>query len=248
MSEKVSAIIITLNEEQALPKCLESLSFADEMLVIDSGSEDRTVEIAKQYDARVIHQDWLGYGKQKQFGVEQASHDWVLCVDADEWVSDELACSVNEVLNNPSCEAYKFPRCNRFLGRWLRHGEGYPDYSLRLFDRRYGAWSDDPVHECVEVDGKVGSLKGDLMHESEEGLEDYLAKQNKYTSLQAERLYSMGRQPSIAKMSLGPVWRFVKFYIFRLGFLDGIPGLIHILIGCQNTFMKQVKVLERVKK
>jgi glycosyltransferase involved in cell wall biosynthesis len=247
MSEKVSAVIVTLNEERALPKCLKSLSFADEILVIDSGSEDRTVEISQQLGARVIHQDWLGYGKQKQFGVDQAGHDWVLCVDADEWVSDELASSIKEVLNNPLCKGYRFPRCNRFLGRWLRHGEGYPDISLRLFDRRHGAWSDDPVHEYVEVGDKVGALKGDLMHESEEGLQDYLVKQNKYTSLQAEEMYAAGKRFSLIKILLGPIWRFMKFYIFRLGFLDGIPGLIHILIGCQNTFIKQVKVLERVK-
>jgi hypothetical protein len=117
-----------------------------------------------------------------------------------------------------------------------------------LFDRRYGVWSDDPVHECVEVDGKVGSLKGDLMHESEEGLEDYLMKQNRYTSLQANELFASGKKPSRIKMLLGPLWRFIKFYVIRQGWRDGIPGLIHIMIGCQNTFMKQVKVLEKVKK
>ena len=247
MSEKLSAVIITLNEERALPKCLESLSFADEILVIDSGSEDLTVEVAEKYNARVIHQDWLGYGRQKQFGVDQAGHDWVLCIDADEWVSEELTTSVKEALNNPLYKGYRFPRCNRFLGRWLRHGEGYPDISLRLFDRRYGAWSDDPVHECVEVDDKVGALKGDLMHESEEGLEDYLVKQNKYTSLQAEQMYAVGKRFSLIKILLGPVWRFLKFYFIRLGFLDGVPGLIHILIGCQNTFNKQAKLIEKYK-
>ena len=247
MSEKLSAVIITLNEERALPKCLESLSFADEILVIDSGSEDLTVEVAEKYNARVIHQDWLGYGRQKQFGVDQAGHDWVLCIDADEWVSDELTASVKEALKSPLYKGYRFPRCNRFLGRWLRHGEGYPDISLRLFDRRYGAWSDDPVHECVEVDDKVGPLKGDLMHESEEGLEEYLVKQNKYTSLQAEQMYAVGKRFSLIKILLGPVLRFLKFYFIRLGFLDGVPGLIHILIGCQNTFNKQAKLLEKYK-
>ena len=129
----LSAVIITLNEEKALPKCLESVSFADDIVVVDSGSTDRTVAIAEEYGARVIHQDWLGYGKQKQFAVEQASHDWVFCLDADEWVSDELASSIQDVFPDPEYYAYKSPRCNKFLGRWLRHGEGYPDYNLRLF-------------------------------------------------------------------------------------------------------------------
>ena len=166
----------------------------------------------------------------------------MLCIDADEWLSNELTTSIKSVLLNPAYQAYAFPRCNRFMGRWLRHGEGYPDLSLRLFNRQHAQWSDDPIHEKVNADGPVGKLDGDLMHESETTLEDYLAKQNRYTSLQAEQMYKRGKRAGLSKLLFNPLFRFGKFYLFRLGFLDGIPGLIHISIGCFNTFMKYAKL------
>ena len=131
-----SVVIITLNAAQQLEACLQSAAFADEIVVVDSGSSDATAEIALKYGARVIVQPWLGFGRQKQFAVSQASHDWVLCLDADERVSDELRASIIATLRQPGFTAYQMPRCNRFMGRWLRHGEGYPDWSLRLFERR----------------------------------------------------------------------------------------------------------------
>ena len=134
------------------------------------------------------------------------------------------------------------PRCNRFMGRYLRHGEGYPDWNLRLFDRRRARWSEDPVHENVLTSEKVGRLHGDLLHESAETLHSYLEKQNRYTSLQAEALYRKGVRPSVVKLILSPLVRFLKFYVIRLGFLDGVPGLVHIAIGCFNTFAKNAKL------
>jgi len=244
--ELLSLIIITLNEEQNIRKCIESVPFADEIVVVDSGSTDRTVEIAEQVGARVIHQSWLGYGRQKQFAVEQANNDWVLSLDADEWLSSELAQSIQNKLLAPEFYAYQSPRCNHFMGRWLKHGEGYPDLSLRLFHRRYARWSSDAVHEKVVVERGVGTLSGDLQHESEETLQHYLDKQNRYTTLQAERLHHKGRQPVLLKLFFSPLIRFIKFYLLRRGFLDGVPGLVHILIGCQNSFMKQAKLLEKV--
>ena len=242
--EMLSAVIITFNEAARLPACLDSLEFVDEILVVDSGSTDNTVELAESRGCRVIHQSWLGYGPQKQFAVEQADHDWVLCVDADERVSEQLQEAITGALQNPQHSAYEMPRCNRFMGRWLRHGEGYPDWSLRLYHRAKARWSDDPVHEKVESDGEVGRLQGDLMHESQETLEHYLAKQNRYTSLQAEALFSRGNKSGVARIVISPLVRFIKMYFFRLGFLDGLPGLIHILIGCYNSAFKYVKLLE----
>ena len=239
--KQLSVTIITLNEERRIGKCIKSVSFADEIIVVDSGSQDRTVEIAEQAGARVIHQDWLGYGRQKQFAVEQAINDWVLCLDADEWLSPELLQSIQSVLEHPEFRAYQFPRRNRFMGRWLRHGEGYPDWSLRLFDRNHAHWSEDEVHEKVIPDGDVGKISGDLMHESEETLKQYLEKQDCYTTLQARRLRGDGQRGLVIKMLLGPVFRFIKFYFIRLGILDGFPGLVHILIGCRNTFIKYAK-------
>ena len=145
----LSVVIIALNAASQIEACLKSAAFADEIVVVDSGSRDDTREIALKYGARVLHQDWLGFGRQKQFAVEQASHDWVLCLDADERVSDPLRASIVETLQAPRFRAYRMPRCNRFMGRWLRHGEGYPDWSLRLFDRRVANWSEDEVHEKV---------------------------------------------------------------------------------------------------
>jgi len=241
--KQLSITIITLNEERRIGKCIKSASFADEIVVVDSGSRDRTVEIAEKAGARVIHQNWLGYGRQKQFAVEQAANDWVLCLDADEWLSPELSQSIQSVLEHPEFSAYQFPRRNRFMGRWLRHGEGYPDWSLRLFDRNHAHWSGDEVHEKVVPDGEIGKVSGDLMHESEETIQQYLEKQDRYTTLQAQRLKADGKRGSAIKVALNPLFRFIKFYFIRLGVLDGFPGLIHILIGCRNSFTKQIKLM-----
>ena len=241
--KQLSITIITLNEERRIGKCIKSVSFADEVVVVDSGSQDRTVEIAEQAGARVIQQEWLGYGRQKQFAVEQATNEWVLCLDADEWLSPELSRSIQSVLEHPEFSAYQFPRRNRFMGRWLRHGEGYPDWSLRLFDRNHAHWSEDEVHEKVVPDGEIGKVSGDLMHESEETIQQYLAKQDRYTTLQTQRLKADGKRGSAIKMVLSPMFRFIKFYFIRLGVLDGFPGLIHILIGCRNSFTKQIKLI-----
>ncbi len=240
----VSAVVITLNEETAIEACLRALSWCDEIVVVDSGSADSTVAMATARGAKVFSQAWLGYGRQKAFAVSQASNDWVLCIDADEIVSLELQAGIETALREPAHAAYEMPRCNRFMGRYLRHGEGYPDWNLRLFDRRRAHWSDDPVHENVKTDEKVGRLDGDLLHESAETLQSYLEKQNRYTTLQAEALYRKGVRPSAGKLVLSPLVRFLKFYVVRLGFLDGVPGLVHIAIGCFNTFSKNAKLFE----
>ena len=245
MTEPLSVIIITRNVERELPACLASAAWAAELLVIDSGSSDRTIAVAQQHGARVLRQKWLGFGRQKQFGVTQAKHRWVLCLDADERVTEELRASIQAELKAPRFAAYRMKRCNRFMGRWLRHGEGYPDWSLRLFDRSRAAWSDDPVHEKVVADGDIGEVRGDLLHESENGIADYLVKQNNYTTLQAETLHARGARVGVVKLALNPLFRFIKFYFLRLGFLDGVPGLVHISIGCWNSFIKYAKLRER---
>ncbi|WP_020410675.1 glycosyltransferase family 2 protein [Hahella ganghwensis] len=241
---KLSVTIITLNEAKRIRECIASVSFADEVLVVDSGSSDDTTEIARAAGARVIEEPWRGFGPQKQFAVDQAQNDWVLCLDADERPSPELAAEICQIMQQPMFKAYTMPRCNTFLGRWLRHGEGYPDLSLRLFDRRNAVWSKDPVHEKVETESEIGQLKADLMHFSEDGINAYLAKQNRYTSLQAEQMHTRGKDFSVGQMIFSPLFRFFKFYILRRGFQDGIPGLIHILIGCMNSFLKYAKLYE----
>ncbi len=240
----LSAVLITRNAAHAIEPCLASLAFADEILVVDSGSSDATRAIAERHGARVIEKDWLGFGRQKQFAVDEAKHDWVLSVDADERVSAPLAASIRAALEHPASPVYRMARCNRFLGRWLRHGEGYPDWSPRLFDRRKARWSDDPVHEKVLFAVTPATLAGDLLHESAENLEQYLAKQNRYTTLAARQLYERGASAGALRMLASPTVRFVKFYVVRLGFLDGMPGLVHIAIGCMNSFVKYAKLAE----
>jgi len=243
----LSAVLITRNAAHQLADCLASVAFCDEVIVVDSGSDDGTAEIAGQYGARVIQSGWRGFGPQKQFAVEQASHDWVLCIDADERVSEELRANIRRQLDAvspaPTFGAYRFARRNRFMGRYLRHGEGYPDWSLRLFDRRHARWSTDAVHEKVLTEAEIGTLAGDLLHDSAETLDSYLAKQNRYTTLAAEAALAAGRRASVAQLLFSPVLRFIKFYLLRRGFLDGVPGLVHILIGCQNSFFKYAKML-----
>ena len=243
--QPLSVAIITLNAAAQLEACLKSARFANEIVVVDSGSNDGTQALAERHGARVIQQDWLGFGPQKQFAVEQASHDWVLCLDADERVTPQLQASIENALKNPSTAAFRFPRKNRFLGRYLKHGEGYPDWSLRLFDRRQARWSADAVHEKVETQCSVGELAGDLLHDSAESLAAYLAKQNRYSTLAADMAFAAGKRAGFARIVFSPLVRFLKFYFVRQGFRDGLPGLIHIVIGCFNSFVKYSKMLER---
>ena len=243
--QPLSVAIITLNAAAQLEACLRSVHFADEIVVVDSGSTDGTQELAERCGARVIAQPWLGFGPQKQFAVEATKHDWVLCLDADERVSPELQAAIESTLQQPATGAYRFARCNRFLGRYLKYGEGSPDWSLRLFDRRQARWSDDAVHEKVVSQASVGTLPGDLLHDSAETLAAYLTKQNRYTSLAADMAWQAGKRSSFGRLVFSPIVRFIKFYLLRQGFRDGLPGLIHIAIGCMNSFLKYAKMLER---
>jgi glycosyltransferase involved in cell wall biosynthesis len=240
----LSAVIITRNAAALLEPCLDSLAFADEVVVVDSASSDGTAELAARKGARVVQKEWLGFGRQKQFAVEQAKHDWVLCLDADERVSPQLARSIEQALAAPVSPVYRMARRNRFLGRWLSHGEGYPDWSPRLFNRLNARWSDDLVHEKVLFAVTPGTLQGDLMHDSSDDLSSYLERQNRYTTLAARQAFEEGRSVSLVHLLLSPVVRFIKFYLMRLGFLDGLPGLLHISIGCMNSYIKYMKLIE----
>ena len=238
----LSLCVITRDAAGEIADCLASATFAAEVVVVDSGSRDDTVEIARRCGARVIVRDWPGFGVQKNFAVGAAAHDWVLCLDADERVTPGMAASIADAMAAPRAGAYAFARRNRFLGRWLAHGEGYPDWNVRLFDRRRARWSEDAVHEHVIAGGQVARLSGDLLHASAESLDAYLAKQNRYTSLQAVEMHARGERAGVVRMVVSPLARFVRFYVLKLGFLDGVAGLVHIAIGCQNSFLKYAKL------
>jgi glycosyltransferase involved in cell wall biosynthesis len=240
----LSAVLITRNAAKVLEPCLESVAFADEILMVDSGSTDGSLELAARYGARVVQKEWLGFGRQKQFAVDQAKHDWVLCLDSDERLTPELRASIVHALEHPVSPVYRMRRRNRFLGQWLSHGEGYPDWSPRLFHRLNARWSDDLVHEKVLYALTPGTLEGDLLHDSFEDLATYLERQNRYTTLAARQLFEVGKQAGLARLLLSPMVRFLKFYVLRLGFLDGVPGLLHITIGCMNSYMKYAKLIE----
>ncbi|HEX5634514.1 MAG TPA: glycosyltransferase family 2 protein [Gemmatimonadales bacterium] len=241
----LTVAIIALNAADQLGPCLASVAgLADEMLVVDSGSHDATAQVAREHGARVETHEWLGFGRQKQLAVSMARNDWVLCLDVDERVSEPLAASIRAALAGGRYRAWRMARRNRFLGRWLAHGEGYPDWSVRLFHRAHASWSNDDVHEAVLTTAEVGRLDGDLLHESAEDVATYLAKQNRYTTLHAEALYRQGVRAGYARLLVNPLVRFVKFYFLRLGFLDGGPGFAHIVIGCNNSFHKYLKLIE----
>ena len=246
MSEPLplSLVIITRDAAHELGACLASVMFAAETLVVDSGSSDDTAALAARSGARVIEHSWEGFGPQKNFAVGAATHDWVLCLDADERVTPELAAAIQAAFTGgiPATKAFSFARRNRFLGRWLAHGEGYPDWNLRLFDRRHARWSADPVHEKVVADGPVARLRGDLLHASAESIDAYIAKQNRYTTVQAEAMHARGERASTAQLLLSPAARFLRFYVLRLGFLDGAAGFAHIAIGAFSSFLKYAKL------
>src|SRR3954470_17322267 len=240
----LTVAIIALDAAAHIEPLLESVPFADEVVVVDSGSRDATCEIAQRHGARVEFREWAGFGRQKQHAVSLARNDWVLCLDVDERVSAELAKAIALAMAEPRYNAWRMARRNRFLGRWLAHGEGYPDWTVRLFHRAHASWSSDDVHEAVLTTTEVGTLAGDLLHESADDIASYMAKQNRYTTLHAQALYRQGVRAGYWRLLASPLARFIKFYILRRGFLDGGPGFAHIVIGCTNSFQKYLKLME----
>jgi len=229
---KLSACIITFNEADRIEACLRSLSFCDELLVVDSHSGDGTRELAAALGARVIARDWPGYRSQKQFAVDSAAHDWVLCVDADERVSEALAGEIVALKAGGFAGAagWSVPRITEYFGRFLRHGNAYPDRLVRLFDRRRGGWSGEEIHENTRVSGRVGRLSGHLEHFSYRSLSDHQSRMQRYADLMAQALYARGRRCGLTPVLLNPQWRFLRGYLLRLGFLDGWRGLVFALI------------------
>ena len=242
---KLSVVTITRNEERHIDAALASVAWADEILVVDSGSTDRTVELARRHTARVSHRDWTGYGAQKDHATGLATHDWVLSLDADERISPELATEIQILLRQtPRHRGYRVPRTTWYLGRWIRTTDWYPDYQLRLYDRRVARWSTDPVHESVRVEGPVGRLQHEIRHLAYQDLSSHLATIDRYTTLAAQRLRSDGRASGPLALLVYPAAAFLRNYVLRRGCLQGVPGLVVSLMNAYYVFIKHAKLWE----
>jgi glycosyltransferase involved in cell wall biosynthesis len=238
----ISATIVTLNEERNLPRALESLTCVDEIVVVDSGSTDRTVEIARTYGARLIQQEWLGYAGQKNFAAAAAANNWILAIDADEALSELLQAEIMALREtNPDVPGFRFPRRAQYLGGWIKHSGWYPDAKVRLYDRRRGRWTGDYVHESVRVDGAPGDLTGDLHHFTCASLEEHRRTMERYTTLAAQELRAQGKRSSAARLLLSPSATFLKTYVLQQGYRDGYRGYLIAKMAAKYVYLKHRK-------
>lgn len=243
---KVTATVITLNEAAHIEACLAAVAWADEVLVVDSGSTDGTVERARATGARVITRDWPGYAAQKNFAAGEAAHDWILSVDADERVTPALSAEIRALLPTAGSRAgYRVPRLTWHLGQWIRTTDWYPDFQLRLYDRRRARWGLRRVHESVMADGPVGDLAGHLEHYAYRDLAHHVETMNRYTTLAADDLWHAGRRASLADLALQPAAAFARNYLLRRGCLSGVAGLVISAMNAQYVFLKFAKLRER---
>jgi len=243
----LSACIITYNEADRIEACLRSVAFCDELIVVDSHSTDDTRARAAALGARVIERDWPGYRSQKQFAVDAAAHDWVLCLDADERVTPALRAEIEALRTQGfgGAAGWSVPRITDYFGRFLRHGNAYPDRLVRLFDRRRGGWTGYEIHENTKVRGRVSRLRGHLEHYSYRSLSDHLSRMQRYADLMAQALYARGRRCGLTPVLLNPQWRFMRGYLLRLGFLDGWRGLVFALIEANYVRRKYLGLYMR---
>ncbi len=245
--EKITVCIICGNEESNIERCLKSVTWADEVLVVDSFSHDKTPEIARRYTPNVIQKAWLGYIGQKKFIAEMAKGPWVLFVDADEEISPTLRAEIEKKFSKPlPAEVHGFdcPRLVPYLGRWIRHGDWYPDTKLRLFKKAFGECGGKEPHDRVYVTGTVQRLRGELFHYTYTDIEDQLATINRFSSISANTHDEEGRRVNVCDLIFRSIYRFVRGYVFKLGFLDGIPGLIVAKNVAFGTFAKYAKLWE----
>ena len=242
----LSVITLTLNEERNIVECLKSISWADELIVVDSGSTDRTVEIARSFKANVHVIAWQGYGAARNFAVSRSTGEWILWLDADERVTDELAREIKEIMraNDPSIAGYEIARRAFFLGKWIRHCGWYPSRVTRLFRRTAGRFTETRVHEELNVTGVIGRTRHDLIHYTDPDLDHYFVKFNLYTTLAAHDLNAAGSSFRLYDLLVRPPFTFFKMYVLRLGFLDGMRGLILSMVSSAYVFTKYAKLWE----
>ena len=241
----VTVTIITLNEARHIAAAIDSATWADEILVVDSGSTDDTVTIAGGKGVRVMSRTWPGYVDQKNYAASVASHDWIFSLDADERVTPALAAEVRGIVDGtPTDRAFRVPRVTFHLGRWIRTTDFYPDYQTRLYDRRAARWQGKYVHESVVADGPVGQLQNELQHYSYRDLSDHLDRINRYSTLAAQQLHESGRRAGPADLLLHPPAAFLRNYVLRGGFADGMAGLTISLVNAYSVLLKFAKLWE----
>ena len=234
MSNPLSVVIIAKNEEKFIGDAIRSAEFADEILILDSDSTDDTCKIAKQLGARVENQAWLGFGPQKNRAVDLATNDWVFVLDSDERIPPKLCSEIITTLKNPSFDGYFVGRLNNFFGKDIKTCGLYPDYSVRLFNRGKGRFNDVPLHEIVEIEGKVSKLKNHMIHLAYSNVDEFIEKQRYYAELS-------NKKKNIVKAVVSPCWKFFKIYFIKLGFLDGWHGFIIAKVYAKFTFWKYSK-------
>lgn len=238
----LSVIIITKNEASHIADCLQSVAWADEIIVLDSGSSDDTVAICKTFTDKVYTTDWQGFGIQKQRALDKASNDWILSIDADEIVTSELKAEIMQAMQTSEINGFEIPRLSNYCGRVIRHGGWYPDYVLRLFRREQGHFTDAVVHERIVVTGKIAKLNTPFLHDAFVDFEEVLHKVNNYSSLGAKLLYEKGKRTSPAKAILKGLWTFMRTYILQAAFLDGSHGLLLAISNAEGAYYKQIKL------
>jgi glycosyltransferase involved in cell wall biosynthesis len=245
---KLTVTVITRNESANLGPALDSVSWADEIVVVDSESTDDTVSIATRHTPHVVVRAWPGYSAQKNFAAERASHDWILSLDADERVTPDLAAEIRALMaGEPMARGYRIPRVSYYLGRWIRSTDWYPDYQLRLYDRRGARWS-GLVHEGVVADGAVGRLRGDLQHLPYRDISHHLQTMDRYTALSAQQMRERGQTVTVAGLLARPAGAFLRNYVVRGGWRDGGVGLVVSVLNSYYVFLKFAKLWETERK
>jgi glycosyltransferase involved in cell wall biosynthesis len=242
----ISICIICFNEEKNINRCLESSTWADEIIVVDSISQDRTVEIAKEYTDKVYQRAWPGYVDQKNFALSKAKSDWILSIDADEEISQSLKDEIRrEIKKKDAKDGYRIPRLSFYQGRWIKHSGFYPDRQLRLFKRNKGHWIGKRVHERVHVNGEIGLLRSDLLHYPYRNtISGQLQAVDRFSSLLAENMHEEGKRYSLLLLLMRPPLKFLEVYFFRLGLLDGLAGFIIALTSAYAIFVRYIKLGE----
>jgi len=247
MREKISVCITAGNEERNVRRCLQSVKWADEIVVVDSFSSDRTVEICKEYTDRVYQHEWLGYIGQKNLIKDLASGSWILFIDADEEISPELRDEIMQEFRTGSCAnfaGYEFPRLVRYLGRWIRHGNWYPDVKLRLFRKDRGECGGREPHDRITVKGQIKRFKGHMYHYTYDNIGEQISTINRFSGITAEGLYNEGRFFRERDLLFRPFLRFVRGYFLKRGFMEGLPGFIIAVISAYGVFVKFAKLWE----